>query len=117
MNLNDIEAKIFDAVKNATYDKPITSRKVYETTGIDNRMLAACVRAMNEKNKGTFHIGSDKRGYWLCRTEEDAIASLLSYNHTIMSMLGERKKVKTQIEVTFGSDRDLFGNKILSQTC
>ncbi|NJD23356.1 MAG: hypothetical protein FIA82_11925 [Melioribacter sp.] len=108
------EAKIFDAVKNGTYNKPITSRIIYEKTGIDNRMLAACIRKMNEENKGIFHIGSDKRGYYLCRTEEEAIASMLSYNHTIMSMLGERKKVKEQIRETFGAERNLFGEKLLS---
>lgn len=111
-----MEAKIFDAVKNSNYNKPMTSKRVYEGTGIDNRMLAASVRKMNENNKGTFHIGSDKRGYWLCRTEEDAIASMLSYNQTIMSMLGERKKVKHQIAETFGANRNLFGEKVLSQS-
>lgn len=115
MILNDIEAKIFDAVKNSTYNRPITSRKIFYATGIDNRMLAASVRKMNETNKGTFHIGSDKRGYYLCRTEEEAVASVLSYSQTIISMLGERKKVKQQIAETFGSDRNLFGEKVLSQ--
>ena len=115
MILNDQEAKIFDALKNSTYSKRSTARKVYEATGIDGRMLAACVRKMNENNKGEFYIGSDKKGYWLCRSEEEAITSLLSYNQTILSMLGERKKVKNQIEVTFGKDRNLFGQRILSQ--
>lgn len=115
MTLTEFEAKIFDAVKNSTYNRPITSRIIYEGTGIDNRILAATVRKMNETNKGTFHIGSDKRGYYLCRTEEEAIASILSYSQTIISMLGERKKVKQQIAETFGADRNLFGEKVLSQ--
>ena len=118
MNLSDIEAKIFDAVKNATYDKPITARKIYERTGIDNRMIAAHVRKMNETNMGLFHVGRAKdKGYWLCRSEEDAIASLLAYSKTCLSMLGERKRIKKQIEETFGADKNLFGEKILSQTC
>lgn len=29
----EIEAKIFDAVKNSSYDKPITSRRIEERTG------------------------------------------------------------------------------------
>ena len=74
---------------------------------------AAC--RLNENNKGVFYIGSDKKGYWLCRSEEEAITSLLSYNQTILSMLGERKKVKDQIAATFGRDTNLFGERVLSQ--
>ena len=112
--MTEIETKIFDAVKNATYQRRITSRQLATNTGIDKRLFAATVRKMNEENKGTFHIGSDKRGYWLCRTEEEAVASMLSYNQTILSMLGERKKVKEQIRITFGGNKDLWGNKVLS---
>ncbi len=46
---------------------------------------------------------------------KNSTASMLSYNQTIMSMLGERKKVKHQIAETFGADKNLFGEKILSQ--
>ena len=115
MKLSELDAKIFDAVKNSDYKNRITAKAIFAVTGIDNRMVAACVRKMNELNKGIFYIGSDKKGYWLCRNEEEAIASLLSYNSTILSMLGERKKVKEQIRETFGSQKDLFGQKVLSQ--
>lgn len=112
----DIEAKIFDAVKNTSYSEPIVSRRVFELTGIDNRLLAGTVRKMNEKFKGSFHIGSAKdKGYWFCHTEEEAIASLLAYNKTALSMLGERKKIKEQIRETFGMNNNLFGAKVLSQ--
>jgi hypothetical protein len=116
MFLDDIDAKIFDAVKNATYAEPIMSRRITELTKIDNRMIASHVRKMNELNKGIFHIGSAKdKGYWLCRNEEEAIASYLAYGKTVLSMLGESKKIKKQIIETFGMDRDLFWNKVLSQ--
>lgn len=112
----EIEAKIFDAVKNATFNHPIKSREVESSTGIDNRILAATVRKMNERFKGDFHIGAAKdKGYWLCRTEEEAIASLISYNKTVMSMLGERKKIKEQIRVTFAANKDLFGEPVLTE--
>lgn len=111
----EIEAKIFDAVKNSSYDKPITSRRIEERTGIDNRRLAATVRSMNEKFKGEFHIGSSKdRGYWFCHTEEEAICSYLAYNTTILSSLAERKRIKEQIRLTFAKDVNLFGEPVIS---
>lgn len=111
----EFEAKIFDAVKNSSYDEPITSRKIEERTGIDNRRLAATVRSMNEKFKGEFHIGSSKdRGYWFCHTEEEAICSYLAYNTTILSSLAERKRIKEQIRLTFAQNKNLFGEPVIT---
>lgn len=99
--------------RHAHYHKPLT-HKYFDQFGIDKRMLAATVRAMNEKYKGWFHIGSDRRGYWFCREEKEAVASLLAYNQIALSMLGERKKIKEQIRLTFAKDRNLFGEVILT---
>lgn len=108
-----IEAKIFDVLKNTSYDQPIVSREIQKRTGIDNRMLAATVREMNEKFKGEFHIGSAKdKGYWYCRNEREAIASYLAYNKTILSSLGERSRIKEQIRLTFEKQKNLFGEPI-----
>lgn len=98
--------------RHGKYKEPIT-HKYFEQFKIDKRMLAATVREMNEKYKGWFHIGSDKRGYWFCWNEKEALASMASYNQTILSMLGERKKIKEQIRLTFAKDTNLFGEPVL----
>jgi len=112
-DLSNIERIIYlELYKYSSYEYPLTHRH-FEKFNIDKRMLAAIIREMNEKFKGYFHIGSSKKGYWLCKNEKEAIASLLSYNQTILSMLGERKKIKEQIKETFSKDVNLFGEKIL----
>lgn len=108
----DIEAKIFDAIKNATIDNAIMSRAVELKTGIDARLLAANVRSMNEKFKGHFHIGSSKKkgcGYWLCRNEAEAVVSLINYGKTTLTELRTIKQIKEQIKLTFPTP-DLFNN-------
>ncbi len=111
--LNEIEKIIYTELYNySSYENPLT-HKHFEKFDIDKRYLAASIREMNEKYKGKFHIGSSKKGYWLCRNEKEAIASLLSYNQIILSMLGERKKIKEQIKETFSNDFNLFGEKVL----
>lgn len=110
------EAKIFDAVKNCTFDKPGKIESVENATGIKRRMILINIRQMNEKFKKHFFIGTSKdRGVWMCKTEDEAIYSLIAYNKTIMGSLGEYKRMKNQIQETFGLDRDLFGQRILSQ--
>jgi len=113
--MTEKEKLIFNCVINAIYDRPMTSKTITGATGIDRRMIAATVRGFNETYKGQYHIGSDKRGYWLCSNEQEAVASLLSYNQTILASLHERKKKKEQIRLTFGEDRDLFGQPVLSR--
>lgn len=100
--------------RNSSYKKPLT-HKHFIQFDIDKRLLAATVRDMNEKYKGVLHIGSDKRGYWFCREEKEAIASMLSYQQTIMSSLGERKKIKEQIRITFSKDCNLFGEPVVDE--
>jgi len=110
------EAKIFDAVKNTSFDKPGSIKAVEMSTGIKSRMIIINIRQMNEKYKGQFFIGTSKdKGVWMCKTEDEAIYSFISYNNTIMGSLSERKRMKLQIQETFGIDRDLFGQRILSQ--
>jgi len=113
--MSSTERTIFiEMQRHAFYKRPLT-HKHFEQFGIDKRMLAATVREMNEKYKGWIHIGSDKRGYWFCRDEKEAIASMLSYQQTILSSLGERKKIKEQIRLTFSKDRNLFGEVVLDE--
>jgi hypothetical protein len=101
--MDDTERLIFNELYYySSYGKELKS-KTFEDLGIDKRLLAANVRTMNEKYKGKFFIGSTRKGYWLCRNEAEAIVSLLSYNQTILSSLGERKKIKKQIAETFGT--------------
>ena len=113
--MNELEAKIFDVVKNATYDRRKTSKDFKAAIGIDKRLLAAQVRNMNEIHKGTFFIGCDRNGYWLCRSEAEALACLKCYHDTIYSMLREKEKMIDQIRVTFATNKDLFGTPILIQ--
>lgn len=103
------ERTIFIELKRfSNYEHRLT-HKHFEQFGIDKRMLAFTVREMNDKYKGWFHLGSSKKGYWYCKNEREALVSLASYNDTIISMLGERKKIKEQVRVTFAENRNLFG--------
>lgn len=113
--MTDREKEIWNAVKKFSIKNPVLSRNVTASIKLSNRLLAACVRKMNEKYKGYLHIGSDKTGYWPCKDEEEALASLSSYEQTIVSMLGEKKKKIEQIRITFGIDRNLFDERVLSQ--
>jgi len=54
------EAKIFDAVKNTSFDKPGSIKAVEMSTGIKSRMIIINIRQMNEKYKGQFFIGTSK---------------------------------------------------------
>lgn len=111
--MNERERKIYNSVKNFSIDKPALARDIQSNVGINKRSLAAEVRRMNEKYKGYFFIGSLREGYWLCRDEHDAFESMLGYNKIIMSMLGERKRMKEQILKTFPpQDTNLFGEPI-----
>ena len=111
--MNELHKKIYNILKYTGFDNTITAAQVKELIGLDGRMLAAQVRKMNELYKGEFHIGSTKdKGYWLCKDEEEALVSMMAYRKTILSMLGENKRIKEQIRLTFGN-RDLFGERVL----
>jgi hypothetical protein len=108
---NELHEKIYEALKNTTYKTRITASVIKASLGIDNRMLAAHVRTMNDMYEGQFFIGSDKKGYWLTRSSEERVAAYLAYNQTILSSLHERKKIKRQITAMDG-DINLFGERV-----
>lgn len=111
--MDSTERKIYNSVENFTIANTAKAKDVFAQTGIKPRMLAARVRGMNEKYKGHFFIGSLREGYWLCRDREEAVESVLGYNRIIMSMLGERKRMKAQIDETFPTgEKNLFGESI-----